>query len=107
MQPLSAPPRLIAPKRGVDRSVAVDPAPSVLSYRMQRLWLTPIFRAWVRVGLPACSIVGLVWMFLSQDENRAYLRSMVQEAQVSVQTIVQSPQFRLIRGSEFVAEGSP
>ena len=85
MQPLSAAPRVIAPKRGVDRNAAVDPAPSVLSYRMQRLWLTPIFRALVRVGLPACSIVGLVWMFLSQDENRAYLRSMVQEAQVSVQ----------------------
>jgi len=62
MQPLSAPPRLIAPKRGVDTYVAVDPAPSVLSYRMQRLWLTPIFRAFVRVGLPAVSIVGLVWI---------------------------------------------
>jgi cell division protein FtsQ len=85
MRPLSAPPRLIAPKRGVDRNVAVDPAPSVLSYRMQRLWLTPIFRALVRVGLPAFLIVGLVWMFLSQDENRAYLRGLVQELQVIVQ----------------------
>ena len=85
MQPLSAPPRLIAPKRSVETYVAVDPAPSVLSYRMQRLWLTPIFRAFVRVGLPAVSILGLVWMFLSQDDNRAHLLTMVQEAQVSVQ----------------------
>jgi cell division protein FtsQ len=85
MQPLSAPTPLIAPRRSEDRTVASDPAPSVLSYRLQRLWLTPIFRACVRVGLPACSIVGLVWMFLSQDENRAYLRGLVQEAQVNVQ----------------------
>ena len=68
-----------------DVPLTSDPAPSLLSYRMQRLWLTPLFRALVRVGFPAFCIVGLGWMFLSQADNRDYLRVMVQQAKVSVQ----------------------
>ena len=30
-----------------------DPAPSRLSYRMHRLWLTPLFRTLLTVGAPA------------------------------------------------------
>ncbi len=42
-----------------------DPAPSRWAYRMQRLWLTPLFRVLFRVGLPAfvlAMVVGLVLM---------------------------------------------
>ena len=42
-----------------------DPAPSRWSYRMQRLWLTPMFRVLCRVGLPGvvlASVTGLVLM---------------------------------------------
>lgn len=42
-----------------------DPAPSRWAYRMQRLWLTPMFRVLCRVGLPGvvlASVTGLVLM---------------------------------------------
>lgn len=42
-----------------------DPAPSRWAYRMQRLWLTPLFRVMFHVGLPAfvlAMVVGLVLM---------------------------------------------
>lgn len=61
-----------------------DPAPSLLSYRLQRLWLTPVFRAIVRVGIPAFGMLLLSWMFLTQVENRDYLRHMVHEARGAV-----------------------
>lgn len=46
-----------------------DPAPSYWAYKMQRLWLTPLYRVLFRVGLPAFAfamVVGLVLM----DEGR-------------------------------------
>ena len=46
-----------------------DPAPSIWSYRFQRLWLTPFFRRLVRVGVPAFfAIVALGW-FISDEEQ--------------------------------------
>ena len=34
-----------------------DPAPTRLAYRMNRLWLTPLLRAMLHVGLPAFLVV--------------------------------------------------
>ena len=65
--------------------LVTDPAPSLFSYRMQRLWLTPVFCGLVRVGLPFLGMVMLGWMFLSKVENRDYLNSLLNEAQGAVQ----------------------
>ena len=67
-------------------SVSVDPAPSLLSYRFQRLWLTPLFRVLIRIGLPVSFIFLFVVMFLSKAENLDYVRSVVNDAHVSVQS---------------------
>jgi cell division protein FtsQ len=85
MQPMMKVAKYAGSVQRNDVTLTSDPAPSLLSYRMQRLWLTPLFRALVRVGFPAFGIVGLGWMFLSQADNRDYLRVMVQQAKVSVQ----------------------
>lgn len=84
MWPMMKAPKYIGSVRRTEEALASDPAPSLLSYRMQRLWLTPLFRALVRVGLPAFGIVALGWMFLSHAENRDYLRGLMQDAQFSV-----------------------
>ena len=55
------------------RAVRRDPGPSRLAYRLNRLWLTPLYRRLLRVGLPAflaCLIGGL---YLSDDTRRANL----------------------------------
>ncbi|MDT2018595.1 MAG: cell division protein FtsQ, partial [Planktomarina sp.] len=64
----------------------MDPAPTVFSYRMQRLWLTPFFRVLISIGLPVFCIFSLVSMFLSKADNRTYLKDVVAEAQISVQS---------------------
>ncbi|MGP9805598.1 cell division protein FtsQ/DivIB [Paracoccus sp. NSM] len=63
-----------------------DPAPSRLTYRLQRMWLTPLYRRVVRVGLPAfvLAMVAGLWM---ADEDR---RVRVTEAIASVVTQIQS-----------------
>lgn len=48
-----------------------DPAPSRWAYRMQRLWLTPLFRVLFRVGLPAFVLamtLGIVLMDAGRRE---------------------------------------
>ncbi len=47
-----------------------DPAPSRWAYRMQRLWLTPLFRATIRIGLPAFFIVLALGIYLSDTARR-------------------------------------
>ncbi len=47
-----------------------DPAPSRWAYRMQRLWLTPVFRVTMRVGIPAFVVVFSIGVYLSDQTRR-------------------------------------
>ena len=58
-----------APVSGIRR----DPAPSVWSYRYQRLMLTPFYRRLLRVGLPMGLVLVVALLWLSSDGNRAAL----------------------------------
>ncbi len=61
-----------------------DPAPSRLSYRVQRLWLTPLFRKLVRVGLPAFSVVFFGGWYLSEPATQQAIRDQIAEIRRSV-----------------------
>jgi cell division protein FtsQ len=50
-----------------------DPAPSRWAYRMNRLWLRPMVRTVVRVGLPAFAVTFALGLWLSDDARRAAL----------------------------------
>ena len=47
-----------------------DPAPSRWAYRMHRLWLTPLFRVTMRVGMPAFFIILVLGIYLSDAQRR-------------------------------------
>ncbi len=47
-----------------------DPAPSRAAYRMHRLWLTPLFRSLMHVGLPAFILVFGTGLYLSNEARR-------------------------------------
>ena len=73
MQPLVAKRPTQPPRDAVARDSAPrDPAPSRMQYRMHRLWLTPVFRALLRVGLPAFVIVLSVGIWFSDEMRRAH-----------------------------------
>ncbi|WP_410216479.1 cell division protein FtsQ/DivIB [Paracoccus sp. (in: a-proteobacteria)] len=63
-----------------------DPAPSRLKYRLERMWLTPLYRRILRVGLPAFALVMIAGLWLSDEDRRARLSDSV----ASVVTKVQS-----------------
>lgn len=62
-----------------------DPAPSRVAYRLQRLWLTPVFRMFMRLGLPVALVVGLIGGWFSQPENRETLSEKFAELRRSVE----------------------
>ncbi|MCX7890160.1 MAG: cell division protein FtsQ/DivIB [Rhodobacteraceae bacterium] len=83
MRPLTqlfaARPRRVVPRRVTPRRLAApaagpvrhDPAPSRLAYRLERLWLTPAYRAAVRVGLPAAVLLLAGTLWLADEDRRA------------------------------------
>lgn len=64
MQPLTAQRRYPS-----DPVVRRDPAPSKWAYRMQRLWLTPVFRIGFRIGLPSLALAAVVGV-IAADQGR-------------------------------------
>jgi cell division protein FtsQ len=74
----------------VNVPVRQDPAPSRVTYKLHRLWLTPFYRALIRTGLPiACILIGAL----------AYLRDPVVQQKIVMSfnnartTIEQRPEF--------------
>lgn len=63
-----------------------DPAPSRLAYRIERLMLTPLFRAALRVGLPCALSFGLATWWFAQDENRAAFTLMIADIRAEIES---------------------
>ncbi|WP_371154464.1 cell division protein FtsQ/DivIB [Jannaschia sp. 2305UL9-9] len=47
-----------------------DPAPSKWDYRLQRLWLTPLFRALIRTGIPSFGFVFLFTWYINDPARQ-------------------------------------
>ncbi len=60
---------VMAQRRAAAQPARHDPAPSRLSYRVQRLWLTPMFRKALHLGVPLFVLFVAVTWYLS-DETR-------------------------------------
>jgi cell division protein FtsQ len=55
------------------RAVRREPGPSRLAYRLNRLWLTPLYRRLLRVGLPAFLVCLITGLWLADETRRANL----------------------------------
>jgi len=77
-----------------------DPAPSRLVYRLHRLWLTPLFRAVLTVGVPAYAAVLGAGLFLSDGDRRAALAAGFADIRA---TIEERPEFMV---SEIRVDGA-
>ncbi|MGB3408015.1 MAG: cell division protein FtsQ/DivIB [Jannaschia sp.] len=73
-----------------DRAGAVDPAPSKWHYRLQRLWLTPLFRALVRTGIPSFGFVFLFTWYINDAER---LTAIVDRWDRTVRSVQDRPEF--------------
>jgi cell division protein FtsQ len=67
-----------------------DPAPSRIAYRLTRLWLTPMFRAAVRVGLPGFAVAMAGGLWLADEGNRGMLTAGIADLRAGFE---QRPEF--------------
>ena len=77
MQPMTAT-KPAAPRR--------DPAPSRWAYRMHRLWLTPVFRALLRVGVPVFLVVFMAGLYFANPDNREKTAELVADLRNQLET---------------------
>lgn len=63
-----------------------DPAPSRLSYRLQRWMLTPLYRRLIRFGLPVLALAGLSAGYLGDPARRDALIGQVTELRREIET---------------------
>lgn len=75
-------PRVLHRRRTAARR---DPAPSRLAYRLNRLWLTPIFRAVVTIGLPAYVAIISAWIFFADTDRRAVVSGAFADLRAAVE----------------------
>ncbi len=73
-------------------AAAHDPAPSKLSYRVTRLWLTPIFRKALNIGLPFFVLFAAVSWYLSDDSR---IDGLFEAASEIRREIENRPEFRV------------
>ncbi|KEO51288.1 cell division protein FtsQ/DivIB [Thioclava pacifica] len=62
-----------------------DPAPSRLSFKLQRLWLTPAVRAFTRIGVPVFVVVLGLGLWLGDQGRRADLVAKVQDVKEAIE----------------------
>lgn len=62
-----------------------DPAPSRWSYRFQRLWLTPVFRQIVRVGMPSFLLIACIGLYFSDEQRQSAIGDQFAEIRRSVE----------------------
>jgi cell division protein FtsQ len=61
-----------------------DPAPSRWAYKMQRLWLTPAFRVFMRFGLPVLVVALVSGIFMASQARREFLSGLMNSAKDQV-----------------------
>ncbi len=69
-----------------------DPAPSRLSYRLQRLMLTPLVRVVLVWGLPVALVLGPAGVWLSDQDRRDRIAMAVADARRSIE---ERPEFQV------------
>lgn len=95
MSALTDPPMRAMPaarRRPVARGERRDPAPSRFSYRWHRIWLTPLYRRLLRLGIPAFLAALAFGVWFGEADRRARTFAWVEQIRAS---IASRPEFRV------------
>ena len=74
----------------VNTPAPFDPAPSRVKYKLQRLWLTPVYRVLIRTGLPVLFVLVALLAWLRDPAVQQKIVTYFDEARAAVE---QRPEF--------------
>lgn len=63
-----------------------DPSPSRLRYRLERMRLTPVYRRFMRMGLPVLIVAGLTAGYLQDADRRAHIAERIADIRRQIET---------------------
>ncbi|OSP54987.1 cell division protein FtsQ/DivIB [Pseudoruegeria sp. SK021] len=69
-----------------------DPAPSRISYRLNRIWLSPVLRRIITFVVPSVLVIGLIGLYISNPNRQAVLRGWVADITSSIEA---RPEFQI------------
>ncbi|MEM9972503.1 MAG: cell division protein FtsQ/DivIB, partial [Pseudomonadota bacterium] len=65
------------------RSLGLDPS-SRLGFKLQRIWLTPLFRALLRTGIPSIAVCAAIYAYINQPEVKQSIAVAVLDVKSSI-----------------------
>lgn len=74
------------PALGRRRPATRDYSPSRIKYRLQRIWLTPLYRSLIRTGIPAALLLGLATHYLMQPQTQERLAASIAHAREMIES---------------------
>lgn len=93
MQPVTGPRIGFSPPPGeggarpkAAKPIKRDPAPSRWAYRVHRMWLTPLYRRLLRIGVPVFLILSVSAWYVSNPTNRFAIEERVSDVRRSIET---------------------
>lgn len=69
----------------INRPALHDPAPSRVKYKLHRLWLTPLYRALIRTGLPVFFILAISIAYLRDPEIQQKIMTYFDNARIMIE----------------------
>ena len=69
-----------------------DPAPSRTRYRLQRIWMTPMYRRMITTGLPIIVLASVGYLYATSDSVTTRFQNSLAHAK---QTVQDRPEFQL------------
>ena len=101
--PRPAPVRPAGARPQAARSPRREPGPSRLAYRLNRMWLTPLYRRLLRVGLPAFLVCMIAGAWLADETRRADLTGGL----TAIVDRIQNQDAFMVRGMEIEGASAP
>ena len=78
------------------RTGTFDPAPSRLRYRIERVWYSPTFRRFAKIGIPLAIVLVPVALFLQVRDFRDQVTSMAAVAADAASEFSRLPEFQIV-----------
>ena len=62
-----------------------DYSPSRIKYRLERIWLTPMYKSLIRTGVPLLLVVGITANYFAQEQTQLQLAQSITNAKSMIE----------------------
>ena len=79
-------------QKSPEKIIKPDPAPSKIKYKINRMWLSPIIKRSICLGLPSLALIIFGTYFYTSDNLRLKFNKVFEDAKLNIQA---RPEFQI------------